>query len=307
MQRYATALRSNDLSARQDAVRELCELGPDLPLNTIDILLELLGDADETVRDGAAEALVHVARVDGPGRARVVQGLGDQLLHPEDEYRVRAVGIVSRVGAPAALLVPLLVEALKDHNRVMCRVSAEALCQIGKAAIPALQIAQVDPARRAAAKWVLARIRNPIQEIADTAPRAKRRTKPAISVPPGKPAASRTQAVRRPGIERRGAPRFDCAREVFYQVVTRMGQDLWWNARIVDVSATGIGLALPRAVSAGDHLAVDLREAHDGVERNAVARVVHARERQGVCQAGCSWLGPLGEDDLALLRDPAPK
>lgn len=299
MHRYATALRSNDLSRRREAVRELCELGVNIPLAAIDTLLGLLRDPDELVRDGAGEALVHVTRAEGPGRERVVQGLGDYLVHPEELCRLRAVGIVSRIGPPAGPLVPLLVKALKDRNRVLCRVAAEALCRIGSAAIPALQEAQADPVCRAAVRWALGKIGDSADEAADTVLQAKQRTAPAIAMPAEPAPASRR------GLERRQAPRFPCSREVYYQLVTRKGQDLWWNARIVDVSVGGIALVLTRPASAGDRLAVDLREAHQGVERNAVARVVHAREVRGSWQVGCAWLGPLAEDELALLREPA--
>jgi hypothetical protein len=298
MHRYATALRSNDLSRRRDAVHELCALGCNIPLAAIDTLLSLLQDPDETVRDGAAEALIQVTRSDGPGRERVVQGLGDQLMHPEELCRLRAVGIVNRIGPPAAPLVPILVAALKGPNRILCRVAAEALCRIGSAAIPALEAAQADPACRSVAKWALGKIGPSSDDAADTVIQVKQSTAPAIAL--GTPVASNPG----PGQERRTTPRFPCCREVFYQLLTSQGQDLWWNARIVDVSLGGSTLVLTRSVRVGDRIAVDLREAHQGVERNAVARVVHVREARGGWQIGCAWLGPLTQDELALLREP---
>lgn len=300
MHRYATALRSNDLSRRRDAVRDLCALGCNVPLAAIDTLLGLLRDPDETVRDGAAEALIQVTRSDGPGRERVVHGLGDQLLHPEELCRLRAVGIVNRIGPPAAPLVPLLVAALKGPNRILCRVAAEALCRIGSAAIPALEVAQADLACRSVAKWALNKIGPSADDAADTVIQAKHSTAPAITL------ATPDSAHPRPGRERRTTPRFPCSREVFYQLMTRQGQDLWWNAHIVDVSLGGSALVLTRSVGVGDRIAVDLREAHQGVERNAVARVVHTHEVRGGWQIGCAWLGPLTADELALLREPAP-
>jgi hypothetical protein len=92
---------------------------------------------------------------------------------------------------------------------------------------------------------------------------------------------------------------------VIYQVMTRHGQNLWWNARIVDVSVDGVCLHLSRTLNVGDRIAVDLREAHDGVERNAVARVVHIQLDGAGWNVGCAWLGPLDDGELALLREPA--
>ena len=182
MHRYATALRSNDLSRRREAVRELCGLGVNVPLTAIDTLLGMLRDPDEGVRDGAAEALINVTRAEGPARERVVQGLGDHLVHPEELCRLRAVGIVSRIGPPAGPLVPLLVKALKDRNRVLCRVAAEALCRIGSAAIPALQEAHADPVCRAAVHWALSKIGDSPAASADTLLQAKQPTAPAIAM-----------------------------------------------------------------------------------------------------------------------------
>jgi hypothetical protein len=300
MHRYATALRSNDLSRRREAVRDLCALGCNIPLTAIDSLLNLLRDPDETVRDGVADALIQVARADGPARERAVSGLGDLLVHPEELSRLRAVGIVNRIGPPAAPLIPLLVVALKGPNRILCRVAAEALCRIGSAAIPALEAAQSEPVCRAAAKWALGKIGQSADEGADTVIQSKQSTAPAIALATSAPAATRAHH----GRERRTTPRYPCSREVFYQLMTRKGQDLWWDARILDVSLGGVALTLTRSVSMGDRIAVDLREAHQGVERNAVARVVHVGEVRGGWKVGCAWLGPLTPEELALLRAP---
>src|SRR5262249_51656881 len=167
----------------------------------------------------------------------------------------------------------------------------------GKAAIPALEAAQADPACRGVAKWALSKIGPSSDEGADTVIQVKQSTAPAIAL--GTPAVSH----QRSGPERRTTPRFPCSREVFYQLMTRKGQDLWWNARILDVSLGGTALILTRSVGVGDRIAVDLREAHQGVERNAVARVIHVREMRSAWQIGCAWLGPLTQDELALLRE----
>jgi hypothetical protein len=181
---------------------------------------------------------------------------------------------------------------------VLCRVAAEALCRIGSAAIPALQAAQEEPACRGVARWALGRIGD-VDDACETVIRTKERTAPAIALATATPVAHS-----RSGPERRTTPRYPCSREVFYQLMTRKGQDLWWNARILDVSLGGGALVLTRHVNVGDRIAVDLREAHRGVERNAVARIIHGHEVHGGWQVGCAWLGPLMPEELSLLREP---
>jgi HEAT repeat protein len=62
MLRYATALQSANQTQRRAAVKELCRLGSAVPPSALNILLPLLQDQDETVRDGASEALGNVGR-----------------------------------------------------------------------------------------------------------------------------------------------------------------------------------------------------------------------------------------------------
>ena len=133
--------------------------------------------------------------------------------------------------------------AFKGRNRVLCRVAAEALCRIGSAAIPALQAARGDPTCRASVKWALSKIGDS-DEAPETIVHVKQRTAPAIAMPTASVTPELADPVARSGVERRTDPRYPCNREVFYELVTRKGQDLWWNAAIIDVSSGGIGLML---------------------------------------------------------------
>jgi HEAT repeat protein len=307
MHRYATALRSNDLSQRRAAIQELCRLGDVVPVSALDTLISLLQDEDEEVRDGATEALTNMAQ--GPNSDRVVPRLADLLVHPESIIRMRAVGIVSRVGPSAAPLIPLLIEGLNNKNRIFCRLSAEALVKIGPAAVPAVQAAFTGPEAtvRMAAQWILNKLHEKPADDNDTMiESAKQPTSASITVPPQAEAASATATLapaQAKGADRRTGRRFACTCDVFYQVMTSRTDDLWWKAKIFDVSAGGAGLILHASVAVGARLCVDLSEAHQGVERRAIARVVHCRQCSEGWSVGCAWIGNLDNEQLALLRE----
>jgi hypothetical protein len=300
MQHYATTLRSKDLSHRQTAIRELCKLGANIPLSAVETLIPLLQDSDEVVREGATEALINMAESGNGGQARLVEQLGDLLHHPQEMVRIRAIGILARVGPAAAPLIPVLLEGLKARNRIFCRMSAEALHHIGAPAIPALQQACSSPDTpvRLAAQWILSRLNGkPIDGHDTVLDAAKTQTAPNIAVPP--PAETPTKEE-----ERRTAPRYDCSHDVFYQIMSRQTDDLWWKAKIRDVSAGGFALEIHASIPNGTHLTVDLSEAHSGLERKRVAKVVHCRQTStGGWLVGCAWSGDLDQDELRLLRE----
>jgi HEAT repeat protein len=196
-----SALSSHDVRQRRAAVRALADAPGPIPAGDVDHLVELLRDPDEAVRDAAADALLKIASTLGPARDRLLGGLGTLLRQGDDLLRLRIVNLIGRIGPLAAPLVPGLIAGLTDRNRVLCRVSAEALCRIGPAAVPALEAALVDPRGRAAARWVLGRIAEAGQA-ADTVLQVKQATTPSIRVEV--PAA----APRRRGPERRQNPRY---------------------------------------------------------------------------------------------------
>jgi hypothetical protein len=309
MHRYATALRSKDRSQRRSALRELCRLGSGIPVSVLDSVVVLLQDSDEVIRESAAQILLQLGQTEGAGHIRVLQILGDLLVHPQDLMKMRAVGLINKIGPPAAPLAPALISALKDTNRIFCRVAAEALCRLGPDAIPALQLARTnsDPNIRNAAEWALSRMDGNTDSKADTVVENKAPTSPSIKVSPNdtSPRSPGVKTVIRTEADRRETPRFLCNRDVFYQVLSLKGEELWWKAKIHDVSAGGVGMMLDVPLKTSARISIDLSEAHQGIERKAVARIIFCRQLPGGYFTGCAWLGTLTQEELNLLCEPA--
>ena len=74
-----------------------------------------------------------------------------------------------------------------------------------------------------------------------------------------------------------------------------------WMMTVVDVSATGVALALSRRFERGVLLMVEL-SGNDGVPTRLLARVVRVEVNAGGgCLVGCTLLGPLDEEALREL------
>jgi HEAT repeat protein len=160
MNRYATALRSNDIAKRRTAVKELCQLGATASLSALDSLIELLDDSDELVREGAAEALVNLVRSRAQGRERAVDALVQLLVHGHPRIRMRIVRLAGQIGSHASPLIPMLVDALGKDDVVLGRIAAETLCRVGADAVPALENALTNSNVfvRQNAAWALKRL-----------------------------------------------------------------------------------------------------------------------------------------------------
>lgn len=139
---YATALRSNDLSQRRAAIKELCRLGVGAPASSLDYLIPLLQAPEAAIRDGATEVLLNLSR--GPGSDSVLKHLSGMLAE-DNSTRMRALRIIARVGPGARSMIPALVDALKTDNPIAARMTGEALCSIGADAASALEALQADP------------------------------------------------------------------------------------------------------------------------------------------------------------------
>jgi HEAT repeat protein len=158
MHHYATALRSSNPSQRRNAVKELCQLGAAAPVSSLGYIIPLLQDEDQTIRNGAAEILLNMAK--GDGTALVMDHLRDMLNDEDQSVRLRAVRIIGRAGRRARSLVPELVGLLKTKDALTARTIAEALCLIGSYAIPELVTASRDehPTVSSEAAWALRKI-----------------------------------------------------------------------------------------------------------------------------------------------------
>jgi HEAT repeat protein len=141
---YATALRSSDPSQRRTALKELCELQDGAPVSALDYLIPLLNDADEGIREGAMEAVLKLSNNSGTGMDAVIRYLEEMFTGSSGRARMRLLRLVSHIGPGARKLVPMLVSALRTTNPINARMTAEALCSIGKDAIPALEAVQND-------------------------------------------------------------------------------------------------------------------------------------------------------------------
>jgi c-di-GMP-binding flagellar brake protein YcgR len=75
-----------------------------------------------------------------------------------------------------------------------------------------------------------------------------------------------------------------------------------WPARVVNISASGIGLLVDRAIETGTLLSLDLRSLSTQSARTILACVVHVTTRPGSERMlGCNFIHELSEADLKAL------
>jgi hypothetical protein len=101
--------------------------------------------------------------------------------------------------------------------------------------------------------------------------------------------------------ERRSSERHPCTLETSCLRAADGGNV--WDARVIDISSTGVGLLLGRRFEPGTLLAFRLEGRTEGQSFNAVVRVVHAtRQAEGGWLLGCALLDPLDEAQLRAFR-----
>jgi hypothetical protein len=297
MLRFATDLRSPNMTRRRAAVQALCGLGSAVPPSALSGLMPLLEDPDDAVREGAAEALGNVGRGGGPAVHSILVALYRMLVNPDVTQRMRAAQTLARIGPNARLLIPALTATLRDKDIVVGRLAAQALVRIGAEAGPALERLLEDPDARVRreARWAFNKLngRTIKESTGDTA------VKPLTGFIPQR----RHSPSRNSRAERRRELRHQCGREAFYRFLGDLSPELWWRAEIRDVSPMGLGLILTRPAATGTRLTVDLREA--GLPRNAVARVARCCPMAGGWFAGCSLSRPFTAEEVKWLRGEA--
>jgi hypothetical protein len=112
------------------------------------------------------------------------------------------------------------------------------------------------------------------------------------------PSVERVGREKEPGIERRRAERFASDLETACKPVAARGGTAW-KCRVVNISRTGIALALNRRFEQGALLSVDLEDASGAVARTMFARVVHVRSQgDDLWMLGCAFAGELNDDEL---------
>jgi hypothetical protein len=94
--------------------------------------------------------------------------------------------------------------------------------------------------------------------------------------------------------------RFPCNVEASCQRVDD-SEDVRWAARVMNISAAGIGLMLDRPVENGTLLNLDLRSPTTHSTRTILACVVHVTSRPGEWNVGCNFIRELSDADLEAL------
>lgn len=119
-------------------------------------------------------------------------------------------------------------------------------------------------------------------------------------VPEAKPVAAK------PGdtvveTDRRDAQRYACHREAWLHPVSLV-KSMPWHAIVMDLSATGIGLAIERPVPIGTFFAVELPDPVLGTTRLLRARVVHTMGKSHqYWHIGCELVPELPFQELQAL------
>lgn len=144
------------VSIRLDAIRLLGEQGPAARPEAMSVLVNLLADSNPDVRSGAGKVL-------GQMGSAAMPALLDCLKDRDRGIRYLAAEALGDIGPPAREAAPALIRLLKDRENAV-RTSAEtALLKIGSPAVPALQHAlatEEDPEIRFKAGELLERIRS---------------------------------------------------------------------------------------------------------------------------------------------------
>jgi hypothetical protein len=104
--------------------------------------------------------------------------------------------------------------------------------------------------------------------------------------------------------ERRAAARHPCTLETTCLQAT--DGETAWDAQVIDISATGVGLLLKRRFEPGTLLSFRLEGPSGTQSFNALARVVHARRQpSGGWLLGCALVGELDAAQLRAFRASA--
>jgi hypothetical protein len=101
--------------------------------------------------------------------------------------------------------------------------------------------------------------------------------------------------------EQRGEIRHPCALSATYQCVGAH-DEATCTARVLNVSATGVGLSLTEPVDAGSLINLRLQNADGSLVRTILACVVHSGRGTGGEQViGCNFIRELADDELQSL------
>jgi hypothetical protein len=100
--------------------------------------------------------------------------------------------------------------------------------------------------------------------------------------------------------DKRRWERFPVDLKATFSVVTAP-EPVTYEATVLNISASGVGLAVDRPTEAGTLLSVDLMNSAGQVVRTILACVVHASTQDGRAALGCNFIRQLNEEDLKAL------
>jgi hypothetical protein len=104
-----------------------------------------------------------------------------------------------------------------------------------------------------------------------------------------------------PVAERREAERFPCDLQPSWSIWGK-GWNESWDAKVHDVSVSGISLLLRRWIKPGTVLVIKLQTPNQRLSRPMPARVMHSTQQaDGAWQVGCSFVRRLSDEDLHTL------
>ncbi|HLJ93547.1 MAG TPA: PilZ domain-containing protein [Gemmataceae bacterium] len=107
---------------------------------------------------------------------------------------------------------------------------------------------------------------------------------------------------RSPGAEGRAWVRYPCDSAISFQPLESRKDGNWRPAKIVNISAKGLGLRLETPVQRGAILCVLLEATANRFSQPLLVRVVRVGERgPNGWQVGCTFAIPLGEEELRAL------
>jgi hypothetical protein len=293
-------------------------------------LTTALDHAEPLVRREAAAALEKF----GPAAEPALPILGARLGDEDSRVRMAAVSAIGALGPAAVSVVPELLRGLRDNNVIFCRLAAQALTRIGDAAVPGLIDALNAPDKyvQREAAWALEHlppnVRSAHPEIdeslkrrassltttTEASPAADREHSATVVInlePPAATEMSQTMALDPNRLlsddDRRGAQRFPADLDAFCQPPPgHVNDPNWFLARVVNVSAGGVGLIASRGFAAQTYLAIELKNESKSYFQVIPARVVHVtRHTDGTYLIGCAFQTELNEEELnALVSGP---
>jgi PilZ domain len=120
-----------------------------------------------------------------------------------------------------------------------------------------------------------------------------------VSNPPLSPAPAKPDKPRQP--ERRTAPRYTLAQRCLVRPEGATGPGDW-NGMVYNLSASGVGLALPFRAAAGMLLLIEPWGLPGA--RPLLARVVRSATVEFAWFHGCELAEPLGDDELRAWLPP---